>query len=147
MASTQTARQLQVRLDSTHSTRGATDKIIICRDGEASVAQELAVTFQRTVRAAVNGETKDAPPSLGTFPIYPTTDYSEIPPSQIVGKKSFFLPMYRKSSSTSDDINMMLIEQSEREAMWINFESKQPFAVKIVCASYRGLRHSYKLSG
>ncbi|KAK4892975.1 hypothetical protein LTR49_028541 [Elasticomyces elasticus] len=81
--------------------------------GERPHQQKLDITFQRTVRVSDNGEKNYLPPSLGSFPLYDVADLKEILPASVAAKGGFLLPMY------------------QREAMWINFASKEPFAVKV----------------
>ncbi|EMC98655.1 hypothetical protein BAUCODRAFT_103027 [Baudoinia panamericana UAMH 10762] len=75
--------------------------------------QALTISFQRTVRVADNGETNNLPPGLGTLATLSLEDYQTMLPAAMAAKGGFFLPIY------------------QREAMWINFKSRDPFAVKI----------------
>ena len=72
------------------------DKIRFTRSSTELYTQSLDISFQRTVRVADIGKTNDLPPSLGSFPIYKTTDYEDKLPKHMAGKPGYFIPMYRK---------------------------------------------------
>lgn len=74
--------------------------------------QQLEIIFHRTVRVSDNGAANNLPPTLGRFPVYAATDAKQLEVMQ-KGSGTFFLPMY------------------QREAMWIEFKSDKPFAIKI----------------
>jgi hypothetical protein len=56
----------------------------------------LTISFQRTIRVSDNDSTNDLPPSLGSFPLYRTSDHRETLPSPMEAKGGYFLPMHRK---------------------------------------------------
>ncbi|KAF8860739.1 hypothetical protein BDZ45DRAFT_588036 [Acephala macrosclerotiorum] len=73
----------------------------------------LDISLRRTVRVPDNGNAYDLPPDCGEFPIYAVSQYKDKLPQNMVAKGGLFVPIY------------------EREAMWINFESNGPFAIRI----------------
>ncbi|KAF7876492.1 hypothetical protein EAF04_001582 [Stromatinia cepivora] len=76
-------------------------------------AETLDISFRRTVRVPDNGNTYNLPPDCGLFPIYSVDKYKDKLPNSMVAKGGVFVPMH------------------QREAMWINFESVHPFAIKV----------------
>ncbi|KAI9775346.1 MAG: hypothetical protein M1839_001262 [Geoglossum umbratile] len=89
----------------------------------------LTISFQRTFRVPDKDRVWKLPQGLGRFPLYPVDQYNRTLPKDIVAKGGLFLPMYRKYfgfywlSSTHF--------QTEKEAMYIDFNSDESFAVKI----------------
>ncbi|KAF2839303.1 hypothetical protein M501DRAFT_1011167 [Patellaria atrata CBS 101060] len=81
--------------------------------GKQFPATYLGISFRRTIRVADNEDTSDLPPDLGTFPLYAVDTYKNKLPESISEKGGVFFPMY------------------QREAMWINFTSSNPFAVRV----------------
>ncbi|KAI0460366.1 hypothetical protein F5B21DRAFT_519102 [Xylaria acuta] len=78
------------------------------------VKDALTLTFHRTIRVPDNQRSVSSlPPNLGTFPIYKVQDYVEQVPIEVAKKSGLFLTMY------------------QREAMWINFKARLPFAIRI----------------
>ncbi|KUJ10777.1 ubiquitin-domain-containing protein [Mollisia scopiformis] len=73
----------------------------------------LDISLRRTIRVPDNDQAYLLPPDCGAFPIYSVNRFKHQLPNDMAEKGGLFIPMY------------------EREAMWINFESIQPFAVKI----------------
>ncbi|KAL8942161.1 MAG: hypothetical protein Q9216_001808 [Gyalolechia sp. 2 TL-2023] len=73
----------------------------------------IDISFQRTIRVPDNQGESKLPPTFGTFPLYPVTRFQKTLPATMTMKGGLFFPMY------------------QREAMWINFASKFPFAVKV----------------
>lgn len=57
----------------------------------------LSIEFKRTIRVSDNNNTNDLPPSLGSFPLYQTSDYLETLPLPMAAKGGYFLPMHRMS--------------------------------------------------
>jgi len=109
-----TNEPLTVKLDRDWNAQAAANKVIITRSvGERLYEQELAISFERTVRVVHNDETNELPPCLGTFLLYKVKDYSKKLPAMMAAKGGFFFPMY------------------QREAMWMSFSSSDPFAVKV----------------
>jgi hypothetical protein len=76
-------------------------------------AGHLEISFQRTIRVSDNANVSNLPPDLGDFPLYSVADYTDKLPADVSAKGGFFFPMY------------------QREAMWIDFHSDEPFAIKI----------------
>ncbi|PTD02116.1 hypothetical protein FCULG_00012190, partial [Fusarium culmorum] len=74
---------------------------------------DLEISFKRTVRVPDNDDTNNLPPDAGSFPLYKVDDYAETLPLSMAQKGGLFIPMY------------------QREAMWINFESKCLYAIKV----------------
>ena len=56
----------------------------------------LNIRFHRTIRIPDDDQTYNLPASLGTFPLFNVTDYTNTLPQDVVEKGGFFLPMYRK---------------------------------------------------
>lgn len=103
--------------------------ILLKRDNGAG---SLKVSFERTIRVPDNHNTNALPPSLGQFPLYKTQDYVETLPKQMAAKGGLFMPMFRKLSTSIMGAKRSGADHiTEREAMWINFVSFGPFAVKI----------------
>lgn len=82
-------------------------------DPAATKAQELRVSFQRTLRVSDNVGISQLPPGLGKFPLFKVRNYASRLPPEMVAKGGVFLPMYQK------------------EAMWVQFEADSPFMIKI----------------
>ncbi|KAH8595364.1 hypothetical protein B0O99DRAFT_155247 [Bisporella sp. PMI_857] len=74
---------------------------------------DLQISFRRTIRVPDNAQSSKLPPSLGKFPLYQVKSYRSQLPPEMVAKGGLFFPMYQK------------------EAMWIRFRSKMPYAIKI----------------
>ncbi|KAF8852869.1 ubiquitin-domain-containing protein [Acephala macrosclerotiorum] len=74
---------------------------------------KLDISFRRTIRVPDNGSTYQLPPDCGPFSIFSVKDYEKQLPDLMVTKGGMFIPMYK------------------REAMWINFKGRRPFAIKI----------------
>ncbi|OAL44950.1 hypothetical protein IQ07DRAFT_591790 [Pyrenochaeta sp. DS3sAY3a] len=74
---------------------------------------DLQISFHRTLRVPDNRDSSKLPPSLGRFSLYNAVDYAEQLPRNMVKKGGAFLSMYR------------------REAVWIKFVSKKPYAVRL----------------
>ena len=103
--------------------------ILLKRDNGAGF---LRVSFERTIRVPDNHNTIALPPSLGQFPLYKTQDYVETLPKQMAAKGGLFMPMFRKSSASIKGAKRSGTDHiTEREAMWIKFDSLGRFAVKI----------------
>ncbi|KAI1456079.1 hypothetical protein F4805DRAFT_468314 [Annulohypoxylon moriforme] len=75
--------------------------------------QDLDISFRRTIRVPDNAGESKLPPDLGQFPLFKVRDYAHRLPPEMTAKGGVFMPMYQK------------------EAMWINFEAKSPFTIKI----------------
>ncbi|KAM0364482.1 hypothetical protein ACHAPZ_010901 [Fusarium culmorum] len=91
---------------------------------------DLEISFKRTVRVPDNDDTNNLPPDAGSFPLYKVDDYAETLPLSMTQKGGLFIPMYRMFALSwfkmlADPFYL------EREAMWINFESKCLYAIKV----------------
>ncbi|KAK1984817.1 integral membrane protein [Colletotrichum cereale] len=95
------SRKLTVRLG---------DDICVSHGGNVDV---LTIRLNRTIRVPDNRDTNDLPPSMGTFPLFKVRDYARRMPEDMAKKGGIFFPMY------------------QREAMWISFSSRAPFAIKL----------------
>ncbi|PGG98055.1 hypothetical protein GX51_07029 [Blastomyces parvus] len=73
----------------------------------------LRIAFHRTIRVPETDKEFHLPPSFGTFPLYSVKQFEKQLPANMSLKGGLFFPIH------------------EREAMWIRFESKSQFAVKI----------------
>lgn len=71
------------------------------------------IEFQRTLRIPDDNRVYPLPPGLGRFPLLHIDDFSDNLPGGWLTHGGAFLPMY------------------QAEALWINFRSRYPFAVKI----------------
>jgi hypothetical protein len=74
---------------------------------------QCSIKFQRTLRIPDDNQEYPLPPGLGTFPLSHVDDHSDNVPEAWKIHGGVFLPMY------------------QAEAMWINFDSDYPFAIKI----------------
>ncbi|GAB7330087.1 hypothetical protein MBLNU13_g01764t1 [Cladosporium sp. NU13] len=86
--------------------------IMIHRDGNLNNRSSLEICFERTIRVSDNGSTNDLPSDLGNIEVFETSDYESLPKA-MKAKGGYFIPMY------------------QREAMWIRFDAKDRFAIKI----------------
>ena len=73
----------------------------------------LRIELQRTLRIPDDGKTYSLPPGLGRFPLRHVDDFAERVPSTWLKRGGAMLPMYQS------------------EALWLNFSSEYPFAVKV----------------
>ena len=97
---------LTVSLGRTHS-NGNKESIEVSRAiGIRRIKQDLSLSFRRTVRVADNKSVNDLPPDLGSLPLYEVKNYESKLPGPMAAKGGFFFPMH------------------QREAMWINIESR-----------------------
>lgn len=74
---------------------------------------KATVEFQRTLRIPDDDTTYPLPPGLGKFPLKHIEDFSDNIDSNMLKRGGIIMPMYQS------------------EAVWLNFESKYPFALKI----------------
>ena len=100
-----TGLDLKCSLVSSSYLRKAKDTISIKRDDGG---EPLQMSFQRTIRVLDNQVASELPPSLGTFPLYPTALYQEKMPSQMAAKGGLFFPMYRKFSFPVDMTSFLM---------------------------------------
>lgn len=73
----------------------------------------LSIGFQRTLRIPDDNKLYSLPPGLGNFPLAHVEDYADKIPPAWNEHGGIFMPMY------------------QAEAMWLNFSSERPFAIKI----------------
>ncbi|KAK1580502.1 uncharacterized protein LY79DRAFT_561311 [Colletotrichum navitas] len=73
----------------------------------------LSIHLNRTIRVPDNRDTNNLPPGMGNFPLFKVRDFAHNMPEDMAKKGGVFFPMY------------------QREAMWIGFSSRAPFAIKI----------------
>jgi len=87
---------------------------------EIHAEARCAIDFQRTLRIPDDGRDYPLPPGLGSFPLRHLDDYAARLPESWRGRGGVIAPMH------------------QAEAMWINFQSDYPFAVKVatgkICA-------------
>ncbi|KAF7186024.1 Ubiquitin-like protein-NEDD8-like protein RUB3 [Pseudocercospora fuligena] len=110
---TTTANMLNARTFGDFEERMAKRGIIVSRPAVNGLqAQKLEIIFAQTVRVSDNDSVNSLPPGLGSFPICSAKNHRKTG-SSIAAPGDFLMPMY------------------QREAMWIKFNSKDKFAVKI----------------
>ena len=73
----------------------------------------LEIEFQRTLRIPDDGKTYPLPAGFGHFPLRHVDDYKDRVPASLMERGGVVMPMYQS------------------EALWINFSSDYPFAVKV----------------
>ena len=87
---------------------------------EVHAAARCTIEFQRTLRIPDDGRDYPLPPGLGSFPLRHLDDYAARLPEAWRVRGGVIAPMH------------------QAEAMWINFHSDYPFAVKVatgkICA-------------
>ena len=81
----------------------------------------LEVEFQRTLRIPDDNREYPLPPGLGSFPLDHVDDHAERLPPTWRRRGGVFLPMH------------------QAEAMWINFETDYPMAVKVAAGKINAL--------
>jgi len=74
---------------------------------------EMRIDFQRTLRIPDDDNDYPLPAGLGRFPLKHVDDFSQRVPDKWIEHGGIVLPMYQS------------------EALWINFSSEYPFAVKV----------------
>ena len=82
---------------------------------------ELKLDFQRTLRIPDDGREHYLPPGLESFPLELVDDYADRVPEAWREHGGVFLPMYQS------------------EAMWINFDTGYPMAVKVAAGKINAL--------
>ncbi|RKL46660.1 hypothetical protein BFJ70_g3146 [Fusarium oxysporum] len=80
---------------------------------EGVTIDDLTITFRRTIRVPDNKNTSGLPPDEGIFPLFKIEDYARKLPLSMAQKGGMFIPMY------------------QREALWIDFESRKNYAIRI----------------
>ncbi len=94
--------------------------MIELRDNELKIsfphvheAAEMSLDFKRTLRIPDDGRDYPLPPGLGSFPIRHVDDYADRLPE-----------LWRKHGG-------VMLPMHQSEALWLNFKSDYPFAVKV----------------
>jgi len=77
------------------------------------VTADVTIHFRRTLRIPDDGRKYPLPAGLGSFPLRSVDDYSDAAPEEWRKRGGLAMPMYQS------------------EALWIAFQSRFPFAVKI----------------
>ena len=80
--------------------------------GHASITT-LQIEFQRTLRIPDDGKIYPLPAGFGRFPLRHVDDYKDTVPAPWIERGGVLMPMYQS------------------EALWINFSTDYPFAVKV----------------
>ena len=80
--------------------------------GHASITT-LEIEFQRTLRIPDDGKIYPLPAGFGRFPLRHMDDYKDTVPAPWIERGGVLMPMYQS------------------EALWINFSTDYPFAVKV----------------
>jgi hypothetical protein len=73
----------------------------------------LQIELQRTLRIPDDGKVYPLPAGFGRFPLRHVDDYKDTVPTPWIGRGGVLMPMYQS------------------EALWINFRTRYPFAVKV----------------
>ena len=94
---------------------------LIFRFPEVHEDAVCTIGFQRTLRIPDDNRDYPLPPGLGAFPLSHVDDYRERVPEAWVNHGGIFFPMY------------------QAEAMWINFDSSYPMAVKVAAGKIDAL--------
>ena len=89
------------------------DDELVFRFPEVHESAKLRVGFQRTLRIPDDNRAYPLPPGFGTFPLNHVDDYADRVPEAWRRHGGVFLPMH------------------QAEAMWINFRTSYPMAVKV----------------
>ena len=97
------------------------DDELVFRFPEVHELAELRVGFQRTLRVPDDNRDYPLPPGLGNFPLKHVDDYADRVPDTWRKHGGVFLPMY------------------QAEAMWIDFNSSYPMAVKVAAGKIDAL--------
>src|SRR5581483_4937247 len=81
----------------------------------------LEIEFQRTLRIPDDGKIYPLPAGFGRFPLRHLDDYKETVPASWMERGGVLMPMYQS------------------EALWINFRTRYPFAVKVAAGKINAL--------
>jgi hypothetical protein len=87
--------------------------LMVFRFPEVHEDAEMRIDFQRTLRIPDDDGDYPLPAGLGRFPLKHVDDFSQRVPEKWIEHGGIMLPMYQS------------------EALWINFTSEYPFAVKV----------------
>lgn len=88
---------------------------------EVHAGASCSVDFQRTLRLPDDNREHYLPPGLGRFPLKHIDDYAAKVPGSWKAHGGIFLPMY------------------QAEALWLNFHSDYPFAVKVAAGKVNAI--------
>lgn len=88
------------------------DRLVV-KFPDAHPNARLRIDFQRTLRIPDDGRDHPLPPGLGRFPVRHVDDFGARVPGTWTRHGGVMLPMYQS------------------EAMWLNFSSEYPFALKV----------------
>ena len=97
------------------------DDELVFRFPEVHESAKLRVGFQRTLRIPDDNRAYPLPPGFGTFPLNHVDDYADRVPEAWRRHGGVFLPMH------------------QAEAMWINFRTSYPMAVKVAAGKIDAL--------
>jgi hypothetical protein len=86
--------------------------VSVVNRGHASITA-LQIEFQRTLRIPDDGKIYPLPAGFGRFPLRHVDDYKDTVPAPWIERGGVLMPMYQS------------------EALWINFSTDYPFAVKV----------------
>lgn len=86
---------------------------LVFRFADVHPDARLTIEFQRTLRIPDDDRTYPLPPGLGRFPIRHVDDCAANVPEPWIEHGGVMLPMYQS------------------EALWVNFRSRYPFAVRV----------------
>lgn len=86
---------------------------LVFRFPEVHADASCRITFQRTLRIPDDNRDHPLPPGLGNFPVDHVDDFADRVPAAWTSHGGVFMPMY------------------QAEALWLNFSSSYPMAVKI----------------
>lgn len=86
---------------------------LVFRFPEVHADASCRITFQRTLRIPDDNRDHPLPPGLGNFPVDHVDDFADRVPAAWRSHGGVFMPMY------------------QAEALWLNFSSSYPMAVKI----------------
>jgi len=86
---------------------------LVFRFADVHADARLTIEFQRTLRIPDDDRTYPLPPGLGRFPIRHVDDFAVNVPEPWIEHGGVMLPMYQS------------------EALWVNFHSSYPFAVRV----------------
>ena len=82
-------------------------------NGDDTSITTLRIEFQRTLRIPDDGKIYPLPAGFGCFPLRHVDDYKDTVPAPWIERGGVLMPMYQS------------------EALWINFRTDYPFAVKV----------------
>ncbi|KAK0101050.1 hypothetical protein ONS95_012962 [Cadophora gregata] len=133
MATTNRLNRLRVTLGKPIPELNA-HKCLHVHQGEDEEA--MKITFKRTIRVPDDGTTYNLPPDLGNFPLYNIDHYKKTLSEAMALKGGCFMPIHRELSQQKHTVfgarRLIHSRQLGHEALWINFQSTRPFAIKVL---------------